>query len=101
MDVAVSIRVRELRHEDWPEVARIYEQGIETGDATFETSVPSWRNWDAAHLEAHRLVLEHLSTGGDVRILRFGLDHHVRVARLDVRGEHGVAGLSREPGERR
>ena len=56
MPVATRIEIRDLRPEDWPEVARIYEQGIETGDATFETSVPSWREWDAAHLEAHRLV---------------------------------------------
>ena len=50
------MRVRDLRPSDWPEVARIYEQGIRTGHATFETSVPSWAEWDAAHLEEHRLV---------------------------------------------
>jgi L-amino acid N-acyltransferase YncA len=48
--------VRELRPEDWPEVARIYQAGIETGDATFETEVPSWEGWDASHLAEHRLV---------------------------------------------
>jgi phosphinothricin acetyltransferase len=41
---------------DWPEVARIFEEGIRTGNATFETEVPSWEAWDAAHLAEHRLV---------------------------------------------
>jgi L-amino acid N-acyltransferase YncA len=45
-----------MRPRDWPAVAVIFEQGIATGDATFETSLPSWPEWDAAHLEEHRLV---------------------------------------------
>jgi L-amino acid N-acyltransferase YncA len=42
--------------EEWPAVRAIYEEGIATGDATFETEVPSWAAWDAAHLGEHRLV---------------------------------------------
>jgi len=52
------VEVRDLRPEDWPEVARIFEQGIQTGVATFETEVPSWQAWDAAHLPSHRFVAE-------------------------------------------
>ena len=52
----MRIEVRDLRPSDWPEVARIYREGIETGNATFETEVPSWQEWDAAHLRDHRLV---------------------------------------------
>ena len=50
--------MRDLRPDDWPEVARIYEEGIATGNATFETEVPSWEAWDAAHLPEHRFVAE-------------------------------------------
>jgi L-amino acid N-acyltransferase YncA len=50
--------VRDLRPGDWPEVARIYAEGIATGDATFEVEVPSWEAWDAAHLSGHRFVAE-------------------------------------------
>ncbi len=50
--------VRDLRADDWPEVARIYREGIETGNATFETEVPSWEEWDASHLTAHRFAAE-------------------------------------------
>ena len=41
---------------DWPAVSRIYAEGIATRNATFETEVPSWDGWDAAHLGDHRLV---------------------------------------------
>jgi L-amino acid N-acyltransferase YncA len=50
--------VRDLRPGDWSEVARIYAQGIATGNATFETAVPSWEDWDDSHLREHRRVAE-------------------------------------------
>jgi len=43
-----------MRAEDWPAVARIYEQGLDLG--TFEDVVPSWEEWDASHLAVGRLV---------------------------------------------
>jgi L-amino acid N-acyltransferase YncA len=52
----IPVTINDLRPEHWPEVARIYEQGIATGQATFETSVPGWEEWDGAHLDAHRFV---------------------------------------------
>src|SRR5438034_4423841 len=54
----MRLDVRDLRPGDWPEVARIYAEGIATGNATFETEVPSWEAWDAAHLREHRFVAE-------------------------------------------
>jgi L-amino acid N-acyltransferase YncA len=48
---------RELRVDDWPSVRAIYEEGIRSGDATFEIEPPSWERWDAAHPEL-RLVAE-------------------------------------------
>jgi phosphinothricin acetyltransferase len=41
---------------DWPHVAAIYAAGIATRNATFETEVPAWEDWDAAHLQEHRFV---------------------------------------------
>ena len=52
------MEVRDLRPGDWPQVARIYGEGIQTGNATFETEVPSWEDWDRMHLSGHRLVAE-------------------------------------------
>jgi L-amino acid N-acyltransferase YncA len=54
----MRIEVRDLRSDDWAEVAQIYEEGIATGNATFETEVPSWEMWDAAHMADHRFVAE-------------------------------------------
>jgi L-amino acid N-acyltransferase YncA len=42
--------------EDWPEVRSIYEEGIATRNATFEAEAPSWEHWDAAHIQACRVV---------------------------------------------
>ena len=51
------MNLRELRAGDWPAVRAIYEDGIRSGDATFETETPSWQRWDAAHPEL-RIVAE-------------------------------------------
>ncbi|MFZ2113407.1 MAG: N-acetyltransferase family protein [Solirubrobacteraceae bacterium] len=42
--------------KDWPAVARIFEQGIATGNATFERAAPSWEQWSAARCPEPRLV---------------------------------------------
>ena len=50
--------------EHWEQVRAIYEEGIRTGDATFESSAPNWEQWDKAHLPFCRLV----ARSGDVVI---------------------------------
>lgn len=47
--------------EHWPAVAAIYQAGIDSGQATFETRPPSWEEFDAAKLDHPRLVAR---TGG-------------------------------------
>jgi phosphinothricin acetyltransferase len=49
--------IRGLEERDWPAVKAIFEEGIATRAATFETEVPSWEDWDGAHLSL-RLVAE-------------------------------------------
>ncbi|MGP4030894.1 GNAT family N-acetyltransferase [Pseudarthrobacter sp. 1C304] len=53
---APDITVRPMRESDWPEVRRIYREGIATGEATFEAEAPDWRRFDSARLASHRLV---------------------------------------------
>jgi phosphinothricin acetyltransferase len=48
---------------DWPAVRAIFEDGIATGDTTFETEAPTWAAWDASHLAEPRLVAR---LGGEV-----------------------------------
>ena len=50
--------VRPLHPDDYPAVAAVFAEGIATGLATFETEVPGWDEWNAAHLADHRFVAE-------------------------------------------
>jgi phosphinothricin acetyltransferase len=45
-----------MTRDDWPAVEAIYAEGISTGNATFETSTPSYEDFDASRLRDHRLV---------------------------------------------
>lgn len=45
-----------MRETDWPAVRAIYQEGIATGQATFETAAPEWEVWDAGHRPDCRLV---------------------------------------------
>jgi L-amino acid N-acyltransferase YncA len=45
-----------MTQADWPAVRDIFAAGIATGDATFETEVPDWEAYDAAHRADLRLV---------------------------------------------
>ncbi|MFL7810708.1 MAG: GNAT family N-acetyltransferase [Anaerolineae bacterium] len=50
--------IREARGEDGPAILAIYGAGIATRNATFETEVPSWEEWDRRHHQHSRLVYE-------------------------------------------
>ncbi len=45
-----------MKDEDWPVVKEIYQEGIDTGNATFETEAPNWQEWNNTHLQDCRLV---------------------------------------------
>lgn len=53
---AIDLKIRAMRSDDWAAVRAIYEEGIASGHATFETTAPSWEAWDASHLTTCRLV---------------------------------------------
>lgn len=42
--------------DHWPQVKAIYESGIATGNATFQTAAPEWEEWDKTHVKTCRLV---------------------------------------------
>ena len=50
--------IRPLTPTDWPAIHRIYAEGIDTGNATFEQAAPEWDEWDAGKLAAPRLAAE-------------------------------------------
>jgi len=55
----IVLSIGELTAAHWAQVRRIYEQGLATGHASFETSAPSWEAWDDAHLPSPRIVAVH------------------------------------------
>lgn len=50
------MQLQPLTPAHWPQVRAIYEAGMATGNATFETQAPEWDAWDRAHLPHSRLV---------------------------------------------
>ena len=53
---ASALQVDELTAGDWPAVSAIYAEGIASRNATFETAVPSWDEWERAHVGHDGLV---------------------------------------------
>lgn len=52
----VNVESAPIKPEDWPSVRAIYQEGIETGNATLETAVPEWAEWDSSHQADCRLI---------------------------------------------
>lgn len=52
-----SLILDKMQGEDWEQVKSIYLEGIETGNATFQQTTPSWKEWDESHLSACRIVV--------------------------------------------
>ncbi|UKA56644.1 N-acetyltransferase family protein (plasmid) [Arthrobacter sp. FW305-BF8] len=59
------VTLRSMARSDWPAVRRIYQEGIDTGHATFEAEAPGWEAFNDSRLPRHRLVAE----DGEGRIL--------------------------------
>lgn len=50
-----KIQIAYFTEMDWPSIAAIYQQGIDTAMATFETQVPNWDSWNTSHIKSCRL----------------------------------------------
>jgi L-amino acid N-acyltransferase YncA len=50
------IEIKAMEPHHWNEVKRIYEEGLITGNATFQATAPEWEEWDKAHFESSRLI---------------------------------------------
>ena len=48
--------IEPMTADDWPEVRRIYVEGIATGNATLERDAPDWAHFDRSHPTDARLV---------------------------------------------
>lgn len=52
----MDLTIEPLMEAHYPTVRRIYEEGLATGIATFETRSIDWQAWDEKYLRACRLV---------------------------------------------
>src|SRR5690349_10576898 len=84
-----ELAIRTMHDGDWPAVRAIYEAGIATGNATFETEAPPWERWDTGHLPDQRVVAERAGAVvgwaaaglvSDRRVYRGVAEHSVYVA---------------------
>jgi L-amino acid N-acyltransferase YncA len=50
------MRIQAMFPVHWESVKIIYEEGIATGNATFQMEAPDWKEWNAAHVDNSRLV---------------------------------------------
>jgi len=48
------VEIRAMAREDWDAVEAIYAEGIATRQATFETSTPTWDEFDGGRLRRRR-----------------------------------------------
>ncbi|HEX3143345.1 MAG TPA: GNAT family N-acetyltransferase [Pyrinomonadaceae bacterium] len=51
-----KMTIEAMQPQHWPQAAAIYQEGIATGQATFETAVPSFEHWDRNHLRIARFI---------------------------------------------
>jgi phosphinothricin acetyltransferase len=56
--IDVELQFGDMQAADWPAVAEIYKEGIDTGHATFQQDIPGWEEWDAAHLKVCRITVK-------------------------------------------
>jgi phosphinothricin acetyltransferase len=52
----VAVTVRALESTDGMKILAIYAEAMKGAHATFDTNIPTWTEWDRAHLPMHRFV---------------------------------------------
>ncbi len=60
--MAKDFNLRPMLASDYPAVAKIFQQGIDGGNATFELEPPFWDRWDQDHFRIGRWVAVEDST---------------------------------------
>jgi phosphinothricin acetyltransferase len=47
---------------NWDTIKQIYEEGISTGNATFQQKAPDWEEWNNSHLQHSRIIAKDKET---------------------------------------
>ncbi|MEQ1552892.1 MAG: N-acetyltransferase family protein [Ferruginibacter sp.] len=51
------MKIKAIQENNYQTVVEIYEQGIATGNATFQTEATTWAEWDKSHLPFCRIAI--------------------------------------------
>ncbi|MEU6415029.1 N-acetyltransferase family protein [Microbispora sp. NPDC046933] len=62
-DLQPGVIIRPMRETDATQVLAIYQAGLDGGNASFETTAPTWHAFDAARLPLHRHVAVDAASG--------------------------------------
>ena len=52
------MKIRNFKKSDFTSVKSIYQQGIDTGNATFQMKAKEWNEWNSSFLITCRIVAE-------------------------------------------
>jgi phosphinothricin acetyltransferase len=55
-NIIAMITLENMLPKHWDEVKQIYEDGIATGNATFQHQAPEWEEWNNSHLAESRII---------------------------------------------
>ncbi|WP_084517013.1 GNAT family N-acetyltransferase [Microtetraspora niveoalba] len=62
-EALAGVTIRPMHETDAAQVLDIYQTGLDAGNASFETTAPTWHTFDTAKLRLHRHVAVDTSTG--------------------------------------
>ncbi len=58
-----NVIIREITEADYPSIKRIFEEGIASGNSTFQKTAPEWNEWNESKLLYCRLAA---ISGGEI-----------------------------------
>lgn len=53
----MDFQIREMDQDDWKDVKRIYQEGMDTNNATFQVVCPSYDEFNTSHVAKCRFVM--------------------------------------------
>lgn len=53
----VTMEIRPITKDNFPEVVEVYKQGLATNIATFQNDLPQWEDWNKGHLDFCRISI--------------------------------------------
>jgi len=52
----MDFKIEKMKSSDWDQISQIYKEGIDTNNATFETTIPSWSFWISTHISGCSII---------------------------------------------